>query len=389
MAKPPKLVDKIIGIVFQVFINVILAMPTRWIYRFIGTVSILAYKYSKRHTRFARLNLRMCFPSLFDPKLDMNDASDVQLERFIRRNYRQMFWAYIEGFIGKRKNTRTSIHKYMNLVIHDETRQLLMEREKEIKSGKTPRGMIFNVGHAGSWEIIGHTIASLSIPLSAVARPLDITEINRAVDNARERFGMKIISKFGGMVAMTRAILRGESLMLAIDQDAGVYDTGIYARFFGHWCKCIESYANLALKYNVPIIPIYGFRHGENFKFTMIWDKPMYPKGDYKNLDDIYKVVQEWHEVFAAQVLHYPHQYEWYHKKWRTRPVDEENVKRPFELDDQTRKNEFAELKKNCESDNSLMNILERYKEQAPLFQTKEYFGKPYCINDDENNGES
>ncbi len=382
MAKPPMLVNKLAGVLFRIFINMLLAMPTRWIYRFIGTISILAYKFSHRHTRFSRLNLRICFPSLFNPQLDMDDASDVRLERFIRRNYRQMFWAYVDGFIGSRKNTRSAIHKHLRLVIHEETKQLLNEKLHKFRTEKNEKGVIFNIGHAGSWEIIGHTMACAGIPLNVVARPLDIETINTEVDKTREKFGMRISSKFGGMVAMTRSILKGESLMLAIDQDAGVYASGIYANFFGHWCKCIESYALLALRYNVLIIPAYGYRHGEDFKFTMVWGKPIYAKGDYKNLKDVYQVVQEWHDVFAAQVLRYPHQYEWYHKKWRTRPADEEDVKKPYELDKQPRNDEIAELRNKVDKTRKIDKIFEYYEEQMALFENLPDFSKPYSLSD-------
>jgi len=319
---------------------------------------------------------------LFNPALDMDDDSDIRLERFIRRNYRQMFWAYVEGFIGNRKYTQSSIYKHLQLVVHEETRKLLADKLLNLSTGNNEKGVIFNIGHAGSWEIIGHTMACLGIPLNVVARPLDIASINAEVDKTRERFGMRISSKFGGMVAMTRSILKGESLMLAIDQDAGIKASGIYANFFGHWCKCIESYALLALRYNVPIIPIYGYRRGEDFKFTMIWGKPIYAKGDYKNLEDVYRVVQEWHDVFAAQVLRYPHQYEWYHKKWRTRPSDEENVKKPYELDMQPKKEIIAELRKQVEKTNSIDNILKFYKEQIPLFKNIPEFYKPYSLSE-------
>ncbi|MCD4658242.1 MAG: lysophospholipid acyltransferase family protein [Planctomycetes bacterium] len=382
MAKPPKLMDIFFGMLFRIFINVLLALPTRWIYRFIGTVSIFAYKLSRRHTRFSRLNLRMCFPSLFNPTLDMDDASDVRLERFIRRNYRQMFWAYVEGFIGNRKNTRSSIHKHLRLVVHEETRKLLAEKLEELSTSTSAKGVIFNVGHAGSWEIIGHTMSCAGIPLNVVARPLDIETINAEVDKTRERFGMRISSKFGGMVAMTRSILKGESLMLAIDQDAGIKASGIYANFFGHWCKCIESYALLALRYNVPIIPAYGYRHGEDFKFTMVWGKPIYAKGNYKNLNDVYRVVQDWHDVFAAQLLRYPYQYEWFHKKWRTRPADEENVQKPYELDKQPKKEKIAVLRNQVEKPNKIEKILEYYKEHQSLFENMPGFGTPYNLSE-------
>ena len=86
---------------------------------------------------------------------------------------------------------------------------------------------------------------------------------------------------------MIKALKNNEDLALLVDQRDS---SGPIINFFGKQAYATDGFANLALKYQTIICPVYSIRK-KNGNFKFIYEKPLYFK-DYKDLS-AYNLVEK------------------------------------------------------------------------------------------------
>jgi len=111
---------------------------------------------------------------------------------------------------------------------------------------------------------------------------------------------------------MIKALKNNEDLALLADQRDS---SGPVINFFGKQAYATDGFANLALKYQTMICPVYSIRQ-KNGNFKFIYEKPLYFK-DYKDLS-AYNLVEKVHtDYFEKWIRENPTQWLWVHQRWR------------------------------------------------------------------------
>jgi len=197
-------------------------------------------------------------------------------------------------------------------------------REKHIKiSGeevlskisKNNKPVVFVSGHFGNFELMAMELEKKNINLAAIYRPLNNIFLNPLMVYLRKKYICKNQIKKG--LSGTREIINyaknNYSIALMVDQRVG--ESERYP-FFGIPAHTTTIPAQLALKFNLEIVPIYLERKNDNSFYMEIQEPIKYtktknPEQDKKNITiSINKKIEE-------MVLRNPGQWIWTHSRWK------------------------------------------------------------------------
>ena len=134
----------------------------------------------------------------------------------------------------------------------------------------------------------------------------------------RERFvshGATMI-KTKDVKSLLKAIKNKLPIWYAPDQDLGA-DKCIFAPFFGIQTATVSATARLAKNENTVVIPFF-FNRTES-GYSMNFEAPI---ENYPNADATISATMT-NQILEAQILKYPDQYLWIHKRFKTRPEGE------------------------------------------------------------------
>ncbi len=191
--------------------------------------------------------------------------------------------------------------------------------EKAIE--KSPGGVIGITAHIGSWEYNGAWAVASGWPLVAVGKEQRDPGITKLMLDIRAKVGIRhISSRKKGMPEMIRALkTKGTVLGLISDQNGG--KDGIFVDFFGVPASSVKGPAFLALRYKVPVIPVFTLWDGDNYRIEVHPEVEIVRTGDEDA--DVLENTQRIQKVIEGMVRKYPDQWLWPHRRWKTRPPGE------------------------------------------------------------------
>ena len=189
------------------------------------------------------------------------------------------------------------------------------------------RGCIMLTGHYGSWELLGYTLATLGFDIVAVFRPLDNAYLNRYLLDVRERGGLRLLYKKGATRSADEIIESGGALCFIADQNAG--RKGLFVDFFGRKASTYKSIGLLAMHHEVPIIVGCARRISPRFDYEIHVNRIIHPE-EWQGRDDaLMWITQEYSRAMEAFIREKPEQYLWIHRRWKTRPKEEQQRSNP------------------------------------------------------------
>ena len=254
----------------------------------------------KRHLRIAMDNLRHAFP----------DWDDERIRRTATGVYAH-FGTILFDIVWLEGRSAEEI-----LALTD-VEGLDMARAA-VASG---RGVVCPTGHFGNWEFQGIASALLVGPFSVVARPLDNAELDRRLVGLRTSTGNTVIYKKKALGQILQAIRQGGVVAIVIDQNVQAKD-GIFVDFFGRKACTTTVAAALALKTGCMIVPV-RCPLGPDGRYKMIYGPPVeWPGG--RGPEDVAALTQQLTSVIEDWVREHPEQWLWLHRRWKTRPPDED-----------------------------------------------------------------
>ena len=180
------------------------------------------------------------------------------------------------------------------------------------------RGILFLTGHFGNWELLAATHGLAGFGLSVVVRPLDNPYLDAVIARARERSGLRAISKREAVQGVRAALARGQCIGILLDQDAG--RDGVFVPFLGHAASTSRALAILALKTRAPVLPAFIHRLPDGgHELVLEPEIPLVLTGDLDH--DILMNTARYSEAIERQVRDHPEQWFWVHRRWKSRPA--------------------------------------------------------------------
>ncbi len=235
-------------------------------------------------------NIRKGFP-------DINSKNLNNITKLMWNNYGRLFAEYM--FI---KNFRSG-ELAKNIQI--EGQEIL---EEIIKSKKQ---VIFVSGHFSNFELMAMYLEKTGIKLSTIYRPLNNVFLNRIMEKIREKFICKhqIKKGVGGLKKLISLKKNNYSTALMIDQRVS---EGILSDLFNQQALTTTIPAQLAKKFNIPVVPVYIERVKDlNFKISI--HDPI----NFSKKDSVENITHKLNNILGAMILKRPEQWIWSHNRWK------------------------------------------------------------------------
>ncbi len=227
----------------------------------------------------------------------LKDIDDKQRNIIISgmwKNYGMTFIEYVFLDKFRNSNNHVTIEGLDNL--------------KEIIEEKKPA--IFVSGHFSNFELMSMEISKKKIKLATIYRPLNNIFLNSFMEYLRKKYICKNQIKKGinGVRDSINYIKDGYSIALMIDQRVS---EGEKLNFFNKPALTTTLPAQLAKKYNLPIIPVFIERKSENFKIKF-----------FKSINASYfknktELTARLNEILENMIKNNPREWIWTHNRWK------------------------------------------------------------------------
>ncbi len=184
--------------------------------------------------------------------------------------------------------------------------------KREYDKGK---GVICLLSHTGAWEYSAILPPLMGYTTSAVSKNLPNPAIDKLIVEARERRGMKNITRGGGYKILLEHIQKGDCFIIMIDQDTKT--KGVFVDFFGKKAFTPLGAAILAKKTGAPVVPMFMRRTPENrYEFSI---QPAIPYVETGNDEvDLQYNTQQYTTCIEDFIRKNPTQWVWMHERWKT-----------------------------------------------------------------------
>ena len=273
--------------ILRLLISGLLALPYRWRVPLSGWVmSRIVAPFAGYDTRI-RENLAAVRP-------DLPEADVRRLVRAVPDNVGRML---IEVYSGQR------------FVEHAASRPVQGEGVAALDVAHAAgRPVILVTGHLGNYEALRSALLARGYDVGVLYRPMADPEFNDHYVAAMEQIGTKNFPRGRqGLGDMIRFLRRGGMLGLLIDQNMS---HGAPLTFFGQTAMTALSAAELALKYDALVVPVYGIRRPDGLDFEIVVEAPI-PPGTPEAM------TQALNDSLERQVRAHMGQWLWIHRRWK------------------------------------------------------------------------
>ena len=229
---------------------------------------------------------------IFDKNLSGHSKEKILNQMW--SNFGMTFIEYI--YLKKFRNENLHIKIFGNEVL-----------DKILLKGKP---VIFVSGHFANFELMSMEITKKKINLATIYRPLNNFFLNPFMEYLRKKYICQNQIKKGlsGVKDTINYINKGCSIALMIDQRVS---EGEKLKFFGKDCFTTTLPAQLAIKYNLDIVPVYIERKNDVFEIQF------YNPIDIKNLNNKNKISEELNILIEKMIIKNPGQWIWTHNRWK------------------------------------------------------------------------
>ncbi len=227
-----------------------------------------------------------------------NKITDIQKNKIISnmwKNYGMTFIEYIFLDFFRKNNSHISFEGEENL-------------ENIIKNSKP---VIFVSGHFANYELMSMEITKKNIPLATIYRPLNNKFLNPFMEYLRKKYICKHQIKKGlnGVRDAISFIKKDFSIALMIDQRVS---EGEKIDFFGKPAFTTTLPAQLSIKYNLPIVPVFIERSIDN-NFKIKFFREIRPETIRNKTELTIKL----NKLLEDLITRNPNEWIWTHNRWK------------------------------------------------------------------------
>ncbi len=245
-----------------------------------------------RVTRNARRNLKRIFPAL----------NEAEIERIIVDMWDNL---------GRTAGEHPHLSRFDPYV--DDPRVEVVggeELDKLRDDGKT--GLLF-AGHIANWELSPLAGVKRGLALHLVYRRANNPFFDELVQKGRAVLGGDLFPKGSdGAKQVMRAMLRGDHMAMLVDQKM---NDGIAVPFLGYDAMTASAVAELALRFDCPLVPARVERLG-GAHFRVSFEPPLEKLRTGDKQRDVKLLMTAVNDRLSAWIKDRPEQWLWVHNRW-------------------------------------------------------------------------
>ena len=200
---------------------------------------------------------------------------------------------------------------FLNYFKKNSTHIKIEGEDKLDKVLESKKPVIFVSGHFANYELMSMEIVKKNIKLATIYRPLNNYFLNPFMEYLRRKYVCKNQIKKGvsGVREAIEYLKKGYSIALMIDQRVS---EGEKINFFGKSALTTTLPAQLALKFNLSIIPVFIERdQSDNFKIKF------YQEIEPKSFDNKSDLTDKLNKVIEEMIVYRPEGWIWTHNRWK------------------------------------------------------------------------
>jgi KDO2-lipid IV(A) lauroyltransferase len=170
---------------------------------------------------------------------------------------------------------------------------------------------IFISAHYGDWELLPKLLYEHDMPIDLIYRPANNPLVDYLMKLMRTCYVKNYIAK--GSKQSLRILLKlagssGNFIGVLADQKAR---EGIAIDFFGKTAMATTTAVELAIKFELPVIPMRILRLGSSCKFKVQIGEPLDCSSKNTEL-----IVVNYHKLLEEWITDSPEQWLWIHRRW-------------------------------------------------------------------------
>lgn len=278
--------DRIIGAALYAPIGVARLLPYRWRIPMAGWLTSRFVAPVAGYRRRVRENLALVLP-------DLPEQEIRRLMRLVPDNAgRNMMELYSPEFSAR---TRKSPVEGPGL-----------ETIRTARAEKRP--VIFVTGHFGSFNAARVAMIEQGFHMGVFYRPMANRSFNEHYVRAMAALSEPMFEQGrSGMIQTVRHLRSGG--VLAILNDLNAHD-GVPLDFFGQPALTSLATAEMALKFEAPLVPVWGLRAENGLDFRIIVESPI-------PASEPVEMTKEFNRRLEAMVRKHMAQWFWVHRRWK------------------------------------------------------------------------
>ena len=229
------------------------------------------------------------------PEIDENNLKNI--ENSMWNNYGRIFAEYIFLKDFRYGKLASEVQIEGQEILDD-----IKENNKQV---------IFISGHLSNFELMAMSIEKSGINLSAIYRPLNNIFLNGIMENIRKKYICRNQIKKGlaGLKKLIKLKKKNYSSALMIDQRVS---EGILSPLFNERALTTTIPAQLAKRFNIPIVPVYIERL-KGLKFKIIISEPLSFSQDASQQE----ITDTLNHILEKFILNKPENWIWSHNRWK------------------------------------------------------------------------
>lgn len=177
------------------------------------------------------------------------------------------------------------------------------------------RPVLLITGHFGNYDAVRGGLIARDYPVGGLYKRMKNRFFNGHYVRAISRIGTPLFPRDKrGLGEMVKFLRKGGMVGMVIDQHMG---QGEMLSFMGVEAKTALSAAEMALKYDALLLPVYAVRRADGLSFDILVEEPVPPS-------DALTMTQALNDSLERLVRRHPDQWFWIHRRWKGRPADPE-----------------------------------------------------------------
>lgn len=283
---PPSLTDRVSDAAFRALMSLARALPYERRVPLFGWLVSRVVAPVAGYRRRIRRNLALTFP----------DMPHAEVERLVRAVPDNMGRSIAEIYSGAEFLARVR-----NLPLEGPGTEALEQAHA------AQRPVIIAAGHFGNYDAWRGALTGRGYPVGAIYRPMDNALFNDHYVQAISAIAKPLFARDKDLRGMLKFLRGGGMVAFGFDQ---YFHKGAALTFFGLPAKTPLSAAEMALKLEAELIPIYAVRQPDGLSFRIHVDAPV-PHSDAETM------TQTLNDALEVQIRAHMEQWLWVHRRWK------------------------------------------------------------------------
>lgn len=295
--------DAVVYGCFRVLWALLHAVPSQALRRGLQAVGRVAWLVDRRHRDVVAANLHIAFPGL-------SDTQRVAIERQAFANWGRIAaeLVHFERVAARRGADDATIVA------------LATAAEPLLARG---RGLLVLTAHTGNFELLARLWGrATGVEIAVFHRALKNRRIDSFVRRARGACSFRVLDRGVTVREALRILQRGGVFVVPLDQNQ-LPGRGVFVDLFGRPACTSTLLARLALASGAPVLPVFAVWRGADTiaEIGAPIDLRAGPQDSQSAL--VHQLTALYTSEIERVVRAYPGQWNWAHRRWKTRPRGE------------------------------------------------------------------